>query len=518
MKAEELYRVLIVDDEQLIRKGIVHFLDWEQKGFLVVGEAANGQEALDLIEAVKPHIIITDIVMPILDGEELTKIVKARYPDIEMIILSSFDEFDYVRSTFQHGIVDYILKPKLDAQSLLKGLQAAARRIPLSISKNVKKISSSDPSIEEIVNKLILGHEVTFDEEFVAKVFPYRQFFLLGVDLKNHPKKEAAEIKVTINEKIRKDFRAHIGNGVCYSFSPAKNLIVFLLNIEDHKQQEIINLTSEFIVQEPDIGLALTEAFLDFSQIGEIYKESLVKLLDSRFYLSELPLIMKENFPAEVPQCEKFNLEWFANEFKCKRFNSAFSYLNEYTGKLSSCYMMDIFEYKSFFINIIFNIITLLSNMEYDVKELETARYEYFQAIEEVKTAQEAGRIVDAFLTVAKKSLADPQHEQEYFSMKMLVDYMMEHYTEPITLAKMAKHFHFNPSYLSSYFSVHMGEGFSEYLNKIRIEEAARLLLQNTFSISEISGMVGYSDHSYFCKVFKKIKGLSPSQYKRKYK
>ena len=96
------------------------------------------------------------------------------------------------------------------------------------------------------------------------------------------------------------------------------------------------------------------------------------------------------------------------------------------------------------------------------------------------------------------------------------MEYMRENYAEPLTLKEVAKHFHFNPSYLSSYFSTHNNEGFIEYLNKIRIEEAAKLLIKGAASISEISGMVGYSDHSYFCKVFKKIKGLSPSQFKRK--
>ena len=112
-------RVLIVDDELLVRQGIKHLLNWEHEGFQIVGEASNGKEALELIERMEPHIVITDIVMPVMGGEELTRAVKARFPEIEVIILSSFGEFDYVRSTFQSGVVDYILKPKLEAVQLL---------------------------------------------------------------------------------------------------------------------------------------------------------------------------------------------------------------------------------------------------------------------------------------------------------------------------------------------------------------------------------------------------------------
>jgi len=120
--AIERGRLLIVDDEILIRQGIKHYINWEQEGFDIVGEAAHGKEALELIEVVKPDIILTDIVMPIMDGEELTRILKEKYPQIGVIVLSSFGDFDYVRSTFQNGVLDYILKPKLNSDSLLTAL------------------------------------------------------------------------------------------------------------------------------------------------------------------------------------------------------------------------------------------------------------------------------------------------------------------------------------------------------------------------------------------------------------
>ncbi|MGO4372676.1 helix-turn-helix transcriptional regulator, partial [Paenibacillus sp. MCAF20] len=102
-------------------------------------------------------------------------------------------------------------------------------------------------------------------------------------------------------------------------------------------------------------------------------------------------------------------------------------------------------------------------------------------------------------------------------NMKRLLDYIDEHYAEPLNLTEMAKHFHFNPSYLSSYFSTHNEEGFIEYLHKVRTDKAASLLRKGEAMISEISGLVGYSDHSYFCKVFKRHTGHSPSSYRRQY-
>lgn len=124
-----IFKILIVDDEMLVRQGIKHLLDWEQEGYRIVGEASNGVEALSMMDELNPHIIITDIVMPIMGGEKLVKIVKEKYPHIEVIVLSSFSEYDYVRSTFQSGVADYILKPKLEADYLLSILNKTTAKM-----------------------------------------------------------------------------------------------------------------------------------------------------------------------------------------------------------------------------------------------------------------------------------------------------------------------------------------------------------------------------------------------------
>ena len=105
-------------------------LDWEKEGFTIIGEAANGKEALEKIEELKPNIIISDIVMPILGGVDFSEVVKKKYPNIQIIILSSYDNFDYVKNTFLHGVIDYILKPTLNPSQLINTLKKAAKKIP----------------------------------------------------------------------------------------------------------------------------------------------------------------------------------------------------------------------------------------------------------------------------------------------------------------------------------------------------------------------------------------------------
>lgn len=519
MSPWELCRVLIVDDEILIRQGIKHYINWEREGFLIVGEASNGQEALELIESSDPHIIITDIVMPIMDGEELTRIVKANYPQIEVIVLSSFGEFDYVRSTFQSGVADYILKPKLEAEGLLKVLKATASRIPSLLFTEKEK--EFNLSIEHIIDKLISGYEAEYDPAIVSGAFPHSHYCLLGVDFKNRPPSGTGKHPSYLKEKIEAALHADLAQAVYYSLNPNPHAIVFLLNVDMGEMDNVIQfarkITDLITESEPDVGFVLSEAFKDFNQVGIVYKESLLKLLQYRFYFPDRGLLIQRELPKPSPKCDIFNLNGFTEEFKRERFDSAFGYLQEHVMTLSGCYTMDVFELKSFLGNIIFNITVLLGNMDYDNKELEDAKYSYFKSIDEARQAGEAVEQLNRFIAEANKCITSKINQPGNQNMKKLLEYIEDHYTEPLSLTEVAKYFHFNPSYLSSYFAAHNNEGFIEYVNKIRTEKAAELLLKDDASISEISGMVGYSDHSYFCKVFKRITRLSPSQYRKQH-
>jgi len=506
MKDENYCRVLIVDDEDLIRQGIKHYIDWENEGFEIAGEASNGKEALELIGTIDPHIILTDMVMPLMDGEELTRIVKKEFPSTEIIILSSFSEYDYVRSTFQNGVVDYMLKPKLDAQSLLDVLNVARRRIP-AFEKHRKK-DSAEQSVPKMLERLLSGYEIQVNKEKINQVLPYSFFYLLGIRVK-----EGASWKSNIEELL--------GSGMqdyhYYLCQQTDSYLLFLINIDQNNMLEI-QLKEAAMNHAASYFFFLSKGYTDFLQTGKVYKNNIWRLADYPFYFPDEYYITEEKWMNCQPEKEYFNLDWFIEEWKQKKFEAALSYLKRHGEKIACCYTMEVAEYKAFFSNIIFNLTILLNNMEYEMEELENAKYHYFNAIDTANTAKDTIHQLNLFLEEVKKCILMKAEESFVpFNMKRIIDYVTEHYAESLTLTDLANHFHFNPSYLSSYFSTHNNESFIEFLNRIRIEKATKLLKDGENSISEISSRVGYSDHSYFCKVFKKLKGLSPSQYRRKY-
>ena len=374
-------RVLIVEDEFIMRQGIKHMINWEGEGFTIVGEAVNGKEALDIIEEVSPNIIISDIVMPILDGVDFSKLVQKKYPEIQIIILSSYDKFEYVKSTLLSGAVDYILKPTLTPSNLIITLNKAVNRIPgMELIKNDKEDYHS----------------------FIEKFIPF---------------------------------------------------------------------------------------------IGQ------------RFYYKNTSLLCTENAIKE--KSRKFDFDKFYNEIKIKEFDLAFNNTEDYINHAIFTKMNEQ-KLKSLIKNLLY---TMLVSIEEYCNNTDELRDKYFNMVEQALYSTELLEAINSIFRELKMIISENCDEED--SMKNILEYINNNYATYLDLGAISQKFSFNYSYLSSYFSNHCKEGFSEYLNKIRVEKACELLKGNKHYVSEISSMVGYSDHSYFCRVFKKIKGYTPSNYRR---
>ncbi|CAM3549718.1 response regulator transcription factor [Saccharibacillus brassicae] len=547
---ENICRILIVDDEVLVRQGIKHYLDWEQYGFRIVGEASNGREGLEAIERVRPHIVLTDIVMPIMEGEEFTRLIKKHHPDIEVIVLSSYGEFDYVRSTFQNGVADYILKPKLETQELLRVLQNTARRI--ASIRYTGEGSGEGPDAETVLEKLASGYgaDESAPPAVLAELFPHEQFVLVGrlrPAGRSGAGKRAGENGPPLAERLRQALApnaflaAALGPARVYGLpAPASGAAAgseaVLVGLGTGRRTALLAALRECAAAEagapaPPAGLAPTSsgaaaappefwaagtAFAALGELSAAYRQ-LRELLESRFYFPDRALMLPEELPEVGEPLPAFNLRLFTEEIKREHFAEAFRDLREYTARMAADYRSTPVGLKSFLGNIVFNLITLLGNMDYDAADLDEAKYGFFREIEEAQDARSALFLLESFLLKAEAKIAEHAGQTGGANMKKLLAYIDEHYAEPLSLTGLGRYFHFNPSYLSSYFATHNKEGFSEYLNKIRVSRAEELLREGEISISEISGRVGYSDPGYFTKVFKKQTGLSPSQYRRQH-
>lgn len=545
---ERICKILIVDDEVLVRQGIKHYLDWEAHGFRIVGEASNGREGLEAIERLQPHIVLTDIVMPIMEGEEFTRLIKKNHPGIEVVVLSSYGEFDYVRSTFQNGVADYILKPKLETQELLRVLQSTAKRIP-SIRYTGEGLGQG-PDPETLLEKLASGYDVeeVAPPAVLAELFPHESFVLVG-RLRPTLRKavgaaaSAGESGQPLADRLRQaltpdaPLAAPYGPVRVYGLpvaasGAATGSEAALIGLQAGCREALIAALRRYAAASAEAAgsagsaspgeafrpafWAAGEAFAALRELSVSYRQ-LRELLELRFFFPDRTLMLPEELPKASEPLPAFDLRTFTEEIKREHFSEAFRDLRQYAEKMASDHRATSVGLKSFLGNIVFNLITLLGNMEYDASDLDEAKYGFFREIEDAQDAPSAVRLLEDFIRRAEAKVAERTDQPGGANMKKLLAYIDEHYAEALSLTGLGKHFHFNPSYLSSYFTAHNKEGFSEYLNKIRVSKAEELLRDGELSISEISGQVGYSDPGYFTKVFKKQTGFSPSQYRRQH-
>lgn len=511
---DEVCKILIVDDEILVRQGIKHLLNWGNEGFHICGEASNGREALDMIEKMSPHIVITDIVMPLMDGMELTSILKSSYPEIEIIVLSSFGEFQYVRSTFQSGVADYILKPKLDADQLLTILKRSIKKIPsLKLTYSNKE---ENMSIQSTLDKLLSGYEIDESMQYIMEAFPYPIFLLFGVDLKA----SGLQNKASWQQKMKDAFA---GNEQSIHTTPLPTdgqYAVHLINVQECDRESIMPILRKIVRDSsqiyPEICWTLSDPFYDIAKLYVEYQNNFLKMTQYRYFLAEdMHLIARAELPRLQQESLSFDMNHFTGLLQKRKFEAANDYLFQYVEQATLQYNQDVFVFKTWLGNIIFNITIIVGKLEIDTKALEHKKYEYLKAINESRHINVALKQLYQFINDLNTTLQLNKQRNSNPNMSLIISYIHEHYMEPLSLSEIANQFHFNPSYLSSYFSAHNNEGFSEYLNRVRVERAAELLAKEIVSIAEISEQVGYSDHSYFTKVFKKIMGISPSQYRK---
>ena len=123
----DLYRIILVDDEEEVRKSIIRKIDWQSVGFTVVGDAENGEDALEKIENLEPDVVLTDIRMPYMDGLTLAEKIRQKYPSMKIVILSGYDDFEYAKRAIKLNVTEYILKPVNveELTAILKKMQAS---------------------------------------------------------------------------------------------------------------------------------------------------------------------------------------------------------------------------------------------------------------------------------------------------------------------------------------------------------------------------------------------------------
>lgn len=468
MRPNKLIRVILVDDEDYLLKGLKNIIPWQQLGFSISGVFTSGEKALLFLTHHEVDVVITDIIMPTMTGIELTKIITERYPAITTLVLSSSNEFEHVKDALLSGAKDYILKPTVNHRSMKAFLE---KNVPYSITLQSKLPATTILRVEDF--SAVTTTQFTDD-------FIYGILLLNQSDLPLHGIIQYMEQNNLANCHLYSQDNHHL-----LLINTPKELDTDLFKDELSQQAVIFPKTTTIspIQQAIDLLIYLKTELSFYGQTILLWQYS--------WNDNTLDNLNKQNG----------RLQKIINQKQWDTFDTIF-----YNNFVKSPFFIPREEIISIYLNL---ALSLFQAATVDGITLAETKISVLKSITGKKSLQELNQeILSIFATIRQPKKSANVDQQ-------ILEYIQANYQLKINLNDVAEHFHFNYNYLSNYFTSVMGTNFSDYINRIRIEKAKELLRQEVESINEIAEEVGFSDVGYFSKVFKKAVGLTPSKYRR---
>ena len=533
-------RIMIVDDDSIVRVGIKSAIDWEENGFELVGEAANGQEALDRIGQVKPDIVLTDILMPQMNGIELIEAAKETYSEVFFLILSCYGEFQYVQKALRLGALDYLLKSTaVDGEEFLKALQEAREKV-LDARKAAEKPSApyrllpnhraKHKFMKELVkNQIKSQDEIKAGLEELGLNYCSEDYFMIGIQVNGYyslrKKLSIYELRKKIEEKviavIEEAIEAYGSNCV---FSAEENMYIILLDIKN--TSEIVTSENKIIsimelirtklksVLAIDVNIYISRQ-IDVSQFFRSYESIAEASKNSIFLEASQTIMVKETSQGRKDSGRledydsKIMMLWDQEERFLEAIRTLFMDViaESKNIRLYEAVCIDVFSVH----NKIVNNCLLHTNAKEDLDNLAYIPFTHMYVFDTTKETydwikekfENLYRIVGKYETSTYNS-----------TVNKVIEYINTHYTQSINLDSLSKELNFNKYYLCRVFKDETGRNITDYINNQRILKAKELLEDDTLKIVDISQLIGFNDVTYFNRVFKKSVGMSPGTYK----
>lgn len=532
-------KVLIIDDEPPVRESIKLLIQWDKYGVVQVREACNGEEALEMIERDKPQIVFTDIRMPVMDGIEVLKRLRERGERLKVIIISGYNDFEYVRSALKYGSFDYILKP-IDEEELLSVFEKALESWH---SEEQSRAASQQISMRANEFKPILA-----DNMFSRLLQDPDQYRAVARTLQDEYNigQQSGNCRVAVISL------AVLDGGIRRKFESALDLLVFsITNIcNELLQPHHAGIAFHHVNERQEIVVLLFQRAGDLQEAVQRIQRALQSVFRSRFYIG-----VGRSFP--FPQGLPKSYGEARTVLKQRNLLDPHVWEHYYEDRKPGglCCPLTAYEDRLFLAmkrNDRDAIHGLLSEWGCEVSELSCIRIsdlelwwqEFVLLVSRWNTDASALPAGDESAAVSSETgltFELPLNESGELSIELLVrrmsgllsdfasaadlpstgrtiheieQYLRAFYYEDINLQMLSERFYLSPSHISRTFKQQFGANLSDYVSRLRIEKAKVLLADPAIKISSIASSIGYQDEKYFSKAFKRFVGMSPKQFR----
>lgn len=517
-----MLKLIIVDDEELIRQGLQRLIDWGELNIEVVGFASNGMEALELIRRVHPHMMICDIKMPVMDGLALLKILSEQEIDISTIILSGFDDFAYVKSAMKYRVENYLLKP-VDREELFSTLLNLTEKLGKSRKRAISEQETNGILRTNILNRLISNHisgdELDEKADFLGIRLPGPPCRVAIVKWLESDRKRDWEDREKIPasiEALTEGILAQYGMG--FGFQNLSGQTVMILDGLAKDIKEISEVLDVVLRQtrdlvEDDILITVGRPVDENGRVSASYEDAR-DLLDY-MHINVKNKVLFSEVESEKPKAFnilKIDMDTFENAIMECQKEQVLQWIDQVYYEQMEKGHIKPHQIKSCFICLTSSCFSVARRTGLDIEALLSRQ----KSIERVLLNEKAQDLSD-WLKGFALGLIDAIEEKKHKSVSQVdrvLEYVNSHFIQDLSLQSLAAQFNLSAPYLGVLFKNETNEVFSVYLNKLRVNKAKALLLSTNHPASEISKMVGYWDSNYFYKIFKKYTGVFPTQYR----
>ena len=525
-----MLKVIIADDEERVSRLVLMIVDWDALGMEVIGTATNGLEAIELVERLRPDILVSDIRMPGCDGLELIRKAKAVLPQLQIALISGYAEFEYAQTAISYDVGGYILKPikKEIITATLEKLGNKCREQSAMATTAEQLMQDSQKSNEilrdRLFEDLLMRRILEPSRELLRSSYGFEvedgllQVFILKIDCSYelaHSKsidvirKKAEEIFNSLVSPLNESFAFQMGPSIGYG----------ILNYKEEKQTQIRKALREYLNQLDPHRFSGAEFSLSIGKAVDRAEKLPASMHDAQIAIAErlvegtgrvLETGITDAQPGSRKIIEKYarTMERIADMLSDEEADRA---VDEMAGETreAGLHGYELLE----LVMSAGRMFALRLNM--DGGDALPGEFK-----EKCELCGSAGKLVEClrdFLKEQIKAVRGRLENEAIRPIRIARQYVMEHFSEPITLADVCGAAGFSVSYFSKMFKEETGEGFSRYLVSVRIDKAKELLRETGLPVAEICEMVGYNDIKHFVATFKKTTSLKPGQYRKLY-
>lgn len=528
---------MVADDEKWVRTTITSIIPYEQLGLTLVSEASNGLEALELCRQHKPDILVTDLMMPGLTGMELIQELRSCLPDMKIIIISGYNDFEYAKTAIKYGVSEYILKP-VDESELYNVLSRVRdellenyrrqdeeifirrqykRALPIISSDFLNQLIHPNSMLADSINKELLKYNINFSApNFTIVLFSPDNISSL-TDGGSH---------VLFKTLVRRVMR-HFTGGMAFPRISNEYEMVAIINHDNPDGRNYvskalhicISLFRKHFTGTLSIGVSSTAHHI--KKLPDLFEQA-CEALDERFWKSGPGIFLFQNKISSEFQHIDIPSHVMENIVLGIRFSDcqpAFLLIDDIYMSIKAQQNVRSAPIKEFYWSLIQSIIAAL-NMQMSFIEYESL-LSNAHPYEKVKNMRSLEQLVD-YLKEIVEHISDHYNQRScmgnegnpIYIARRIID---QNFRKDISLELIAQYVHLSSSYFSELFKKETGMSFIDYKTLLRVEHAKKLLTTNSMSIYEISNSMGYSNSKYFSRLFKKITGMTPYEYKENY-